>query len=84
MVELRRVPLCFSNLCFKLKMIQLFFSLLCLLHAAYIAAAAGLGTVTFSNTRRYIFDVDGNQIDAVAGKLSCIPHLYRRVYNCRC
>src|SRR4051794_39993539 len=29
------------------------------------------GTVTFSNKNRFLFDVDGNQVDAYAAKINC-------------
>ncbi len=65
-------------------MIQLLFSLLCLVWAASLATAAGLGTVTFTNTQRYMFDVNGNQIDAVAAKVSCISPFHSFMPNCDC
>jgi len=35
------------------------------------ASAAGVGHVTFTNDQRLIFDVDGNQVDAIGAKVNC-------------
>lgn len=37
-----------------------------LAHAAYEAAQT-----TFTNTKRFLFDVDGNQVDAYGAKVQC-------------
>jgi hypothetical protein len=42
-----------------------------ILALAATVPAAGTGTVRFTNKNRFLFDVDGNQIDAYAAKIYC-------------
>lgn len=44
-----------------------------LLAAAAFVAVTNAATVTFTNTRRFLFDVDGDQIDAYGSKINCEP-----------
>ncbi|KAE9371196.1 glycoside hydrolase family 43 protein [Stipitochalara longipes BDJ] len=51
-------------------MLQLLATLLAFTGSLGATNAAAQGTAVFSNTRRFMFDVNGNQIDATAGKIS--------------
>jgi hypothetical protein len=52
-------------------MFQLLATLLVFTRVLGTVNAAAQGTAVFPNTRRFMFDVNGNQIDAIGAKINC-------------